>query len=516
MNLINEGEKMMNNVKKEFPKNFLWGGATAASQVEGGFDKGNRGLSTSDMVAYKKRTGVNDNMKFNVTGEELDKYLKNPEEYYFPKRKGSEQYDHLEEDIRLLGEMGLRVYRFSISWTRLFPTGEENEPEVDGVAFYDKLFDLLEKYNIEPMVTMTHYEYPINLVKKINGFESRKMIDYYLKFAEFLFKQWGTRAKYWIPFNEMNMTLINSYTGAGVLEDRSKYENPMQRVYQASHHQLIAAAKATELFHKFVTPVNPEAKIGNMIARIENYAGTVKPVDQYMALHDDEINLMYPEVLIRGKYPNYMWRFFEENGFELEITDEDIDILKNNTQDFISFSYYMTYIVQEEEGKAHTSGNVIGSIMNPYLELSEWSWPIDPMGLRITLNRLWDKFQVPLFIAENGLGAIDELTPGGKIHDPYRIDYLDKHFQAIREAIADGVEVFGITTWGIIDLVSAGTSEMSKRYGVIYVDADDEGKGTYKRLTKDSYDWYKKVISTNGASLGEGAAVAVPSTIEEV
>lgn len=505
-----------NNVRTSFPENFLWGGATAASQVEGGYDRGGRGLSTSDMVAYKPRTGKNDNMKFNVTGKELDKYLEHPEDYYFPKRKGSQQYDHLEEDIRLLGKMGLKVYRFSISWTRLFPTGEEDSPLIEGVKFYDKLFDLLDKYHIEAMVTITHYEYPIHLVQKINGFESRKMIDYYLKFAKFLFKRWGKRAKYWIPFNEMNMTLISPYTGAGVLEDRSKYKNPTQRAYQASHHQLVAAAKATKLFREIVLPVNPDAKIGLMIARIENYAGTVKPVDQYMALHDDEINLMYPEVLIRGKYPNYMWRFFEENNFELETEPEDFDVLEKNTLDFISFSYYMTYIVQEEKGKTHTSGNVIGTIMNPYLELSEWSWPIDPMGLRITLNKLWDKFQVPLFIAENGLGAKDEIASDGKIHDIYRIQYLDKHFQAIREAITDGVPVFGITVWGIIDLVSAGTSEMSKRYGVIYVDADDAGNGTYQRKTKDSYDWYKKVISTNGKSLGSGAAVAVPSVLDDL
>lgn len=506
----------MNNVQKEFPENFLWGGATAASQIEGGFDQGGRGLSTSDMVPLKKLEGKNDNMKLDVNGAQLEEYMAHPEKYYFPKRKGSEQYTHLEEDIRLLGEMGLKIYRFSISWSRLFPTGTEQEPLEEGIKFYDRLFDLLDQYNIEAMVTLTHYEYPIHLVETINGFESREMIEHYLRFAKALFERYGKRANYWIPFNELNMTLISPYTGAGVLEDRSKYENRMQTRYQAIHHQFVASAKATKLFQEIVLPVNPQAQLGIMIARLENYPGTTKPRDQFMALHDDQINVLFAEVLIRGRYPNYIWRYFEENEVTLEILEEDLALLKEYTADFISFSYYMTYVVQEEEGKAHSSGNLVGSILNPYLELTEWSWPIDPMGLRITLNRLWDKFQVPLFISENGMGARDEIADDGKIHDSYRIDYLDKHFQAILEAIKDGVDVFGITVWGIIDLVSAGTSQMSKRYGVIYVDADDYGNGTYQRRTKDSYDWFKETIASNGKNLGTGAAEAVPSVSETV
>lgn len=496
------------HAKTQFPEGFLWGGATAASQVEGGFDAGDRGLSSSDMIPFRNMENANDNMKTNVTADEMKEYLAHPDKHYFPRRKGADEYHHLEEDIRLFSELGLKVYRFSISWSRVFPTGLEDTPSEEGLAYYDKLFDLLDKYGIKSMATITHYEYPVGLIEKYNGFESREMIAQYTKFAKALFERYATRVNYWIPFNEMNMTLISPYLGAGILEENAKIKNTMALRYQASHYQLVAAATATKLFHEIVTPKNPDAKIGMMIARIENYAGTTKPVDQYMAVHDDEINLMYPEVLIRGRYPEYMWRYFDENDVTLDITDEDLDLFKHNTEDFISFSYYMTYIVQEEPGKAHVAGNVIGSIMNPYLEQSEWSWPIDPMGLRITLNKLWDKFQTPIFIAENGLGAKD-VVEDGKVHDPYRIDYMDKHFQAIREAIGDGVNVFGITTWGIIDLVSCGTGQMSKRYGVIYVDADDQGNGTYNRLKKDSFNWYHDVIESNGATLGHGAAVAV-------
>lgn len=500
-------QKHSNN---KFPDEFLWGGATAASQVEGGYDQGGRGLSTADMIPFRPMTNSNDNMKADVSSKQLDEYLENPDNYYFPRRKGSEEYSHLEEDIKLFAEMGMKIYRFSIAWSRIFPTGFEDQPSSEGLKYYDKLFALLKQHNIKAMVTITHYEYPIELTKKLNGFESREMIDLYMKFATVLFKRYANDVDYWIPFNEMNMTLINPYLGAGILEDKAKTINSMTLRYQAAHYQLVASAEANKAFREIVLPQNPKAKIGLMIARIENYPGTLNPRDQFMAFKDDEINLMYPEVLIRGQYPEYMWRYFDENDVELDITDNDIELFKNNTADFISFSYYMTYVVQEEPGEAHVAGNVIGSVLNPYLERSEWSWTIDPMGLRLTLNKMWDKFRVPLFIAENGLGAND-IVQDGKIHDDYRIDYMDKHFQAIREAIQDGVDVFGITTWGIIDLVSCGTGQMSKRYGVIYVDADDDGNGTYDRLKKDSFFWYKDVIKSNGETLGTGAAVAVPT-----
>lgn len=491
---------MKHKIQTDFPDDFLWGGATAASQFEGGFDADGRGLSTSDMVPYQEMTHANDNIKIEVSSDMLAEGLKHPEHYYFPKRKGSEHFSHMKADIALLGEMGFKVYRFSISWTRIFPTGLETTPNEKGLAFYDALFDELDRYHIEPLVSLTHYECPLHLVDTINGFESREMINHFLRFARVIFERYGHRCRYWIPFNEINMALVSPYTGCGVISDRSKYDNPLKLRYQASHHQLIASALTTKLFRDICPKT---AKIGCMIARLENYAATPSPEDQFTAFHDDELNLFYPEVLLRGEYPGYMWRYFEENGVELEIEPDDFDILKDNTCDFLAFSYYMTYLVQavESDGTPHVSGNLVGSVQNPYLALTDWQWPVDPQGLRLTLNKLWDKFRVPLFIAENGLGAQDELTADGQVHDPYRIDYLKQHFLAMQEAIKDGVNLLGITTWGCIDLVSAGTSQMSKRYGFVYVDADNAGKGSYDRYKKDSFYWYQHVIATNGKSL---------------
>ncbi|MEF2290638.1 glycoside hydrolase family 1 protein [Virgibacillus dokdonensis] len=490
---------MNQSLQTTFPKDFLWGGATAANQIEGAYDKDGKGLSTSDMAAYKDpyAGGKVDNFTFNVNSVELEEYLNHPDKYLFPKRWGIDFYHRYKEDIALFAEMGYKVFRLSISWARIFPTGLEDKPNEAGLAFYDKVFDELAKYDIEPLVTMSHYEMPLTLTQKYNGWVSRELIGLFEKFARVLFERYKDKVKYWITFNEMNMNLNSIYTGAGVLAD--KVDNVEEAAYQASHHQFLASALAV----KAAREIMPEAHIGCMINQIESYARTTKPEDQLQALKADQINMFYPDVQVRGKYPNYMVRYFAENNINLETKPEDAKILAEGTVDFIAFSYYMSHVTEARPDAAKIAGSFDSPIKNEYLELSQWDWPIDPIGLRISLNKLYDRYQKPLFLVENGLGARDELTEDGKIHDPYRIDYIKKHIIEMKEAIQDGVELMGYTTWGCIDLISCGTSQMSKRYGFIYVDQDDKGNGSLERYRKDSFYWYKDVIASNGENLGE-------------
>lgn len=484
-------------MKKGFPKDFLWGGATAANQIEGAYNIGGKGLSTSDMVAYKDPyvTGKVDNFTFNVTSIELEEYLSGETKSIFPKRWGIDFYHKYREDIALFAEMGFKVFRLSISWARIFPTGLEDKPNQEGLEFYDRVFDELAKYNIEPLVTLSHYEMPITLTQKYNGWLSRDIIPLFEKFARVCFNRYKNKVKYWITFNEMNMNLTSVYTGAGILPDTIESKE-QQAGYQASHHQFVASSLAIKAGREIM----PNAKIGCMICRLETYAKTCKPEDQLQALKEDMINLFYPDVQVRGEYPNYMKRHFEENGIEIKTEEEDFKIIKEHTVDFIAFSYYMTYLAEDRPDSKQITGQLVTVLKNPYLTLTEWGWPIDPIGLRITLNKLYGRYQKPLFIVENGLGAKDVLEDG-TVRDDYRIEYTKRHLEQIKEAINDGVDVMGYTSWGCIDLISCGTSQMSKRYGFIYVDQDDEGNGTLKRYRKDSFYWYKKVIETNGEEL---------------
>lgn len=484
-------------MKRGFPENFLWGGATAANQIEGAYNEGGKGLSTSDMVVFKDpyATGKVDNFTFNVTSKELEEYMTGKVNGIFPKRWGIDFYHRYKEDIALFAEMGFKVFRLSISWVRIYPTGMEEEPNEEGLKFYDDVFDELAKYNIEPLVTLSHYEMPIALTQKYNGWLSRDLIPLFEKFARTCFNRYKEKVKYWITFNEMNMNLTSLYTGAGILPDTVKGRE-LQSGYQASHHQFVASSLAI----KAAREIMPDAKIGCMICRLETYAMTCKPEDQLQALKEDVINLFYPDVQVRGEYPRYMKRYFEENNIVLETEEKDFRIIKENTADYIAFSYYMTYLAEDRPDSNQISGQLATVLKNPYLSLTEWGWPIDPIGLRITLNKLYGRYQKPLFIVENGLGAKDILEDG-KVHDDYRIDYMRKHLAQIKEAIDDGVEVMGYTSWGCIDLISCGTSQMSKRYGLIYVDQDDNGKGSLERYRKDSFYWYKEVIESNGEKL---------------
>ncbi|CVM96518.1 Aryl-phospho-beta-D-glucosidase BglH [Bacillus altitudinis] len=487
----------MKELKKGFSDDFLWGGATAANQIEGAYLEGGKGLSTSDFAAYKDpyEKGKVNNFTFDVSSAELTRYKEQPDEFDFPKRRGIDFYHRYEEDIALFAEMGFKVFRLSISWARIFPTGLEDKPNEEGLAFYDNVFDECAKYGIEPLVTMSHYEMPITLTEKYNGWMSRELVPLFEKYARAILERYKNKVKYWITFNEMNMNLNSLYTGAGILEDL--VDHKLQAAYQASHHQFIASA----LTVKAAKEIIPNVQIGCMINQIEAYAKTTKPEDQLQAVKSNQLNMFYPDVQARGEYPTYMVKYFADNDIKLDIEEQDEQILKEGIVDFVAISYYMSHVAEAREDAAELAGTFDSPIKNEHLELSQWDWPIDPMGLRISLIKLYDRYQKPLFVCENGLGARDTLTPDKEIHDDYRIDYLKQHIEQMKEAVKEGVDLMGYTPWGCIDLISCGTSQMSKRYGLIYVDQDDRGNGSLNRYKKDSFYWYKKVIATNGEDL---------------
>lgn len=487
----------MKELKKGFSDDFLWGGATAANQIEGAYLEGGKGLSTSDFAAYKDpyEKGKVNNFTFDVSSAELTRYKEQPDEFDFPKRRGIDFYHRYEEDIALFAEMGFKVFRLSISWARIFPTGLEDKPNEEGLAFYDNVFDECAKYGIEPLVTMSHYEMPVTLTEKYNGWMSRELVPLFEKYARAILERYKNKVKYWITFNEMNMNLNSLYTGAGILEDL--VDHKLQAAYQASHHQFIASA----LTVKAAKEIIPNVQIGCMINQIEAYAKTTKPEDQLQAVKSNQLNMFYPDVQARGEYPTYMVKYFADNDIKLDIEEQDEQILKEGIVDFVAISYYMSHVAEAREDAAELAGTFDSPIKNEHLELSQWDWPIDPMGLRISLIKLYDRYQKPLFVCENGLGARDTLTPDKEIHDDYRIDYLKQHIEQMKEAVKEGVDLMGYTPWGCIDLISCGTSQMSKRYGLIYVDQDDRGNGSLNRYKKDSFYWYKKVIATNGEDL---------------
>ncbi|HEL1768013.1 TPA: 6-phospho-beta-glucosidase [Streptococcus suis] len=482
---------------KQFPKGFLWGGATAANQYEGGWNLGGRGPATSDTYIAVDPDKRKDMSHFGKPVSRADvEFALADQEGLYPKRWGSDFYHRYKEDIALFAEMGFKTFRLSIAWSRIFPKGDELEPNEEGLAFYDAVFDELNKYGIEPLVTLSHYEFPLHLALEYGGWKNRKVIEFFVRYAETVFKRYQGKVKYWLTFNEINILGMVGYLSGGLLFEDGK--NDLEAMYQAVHHQFIASSLATKAAHE----IDPKNKVGCMLARMENYAATCNPDDVLVALKKDQENLFYTDVQVRGAYPSYMKRFFKENNIQVVFEPGDEAILKQYPVDFMSFSYYMTSITRAlpDKDKA-TAGNLILGEANPYLEASDWGWQIDPVGLRITLNKLYDRYQVPLFIVENGLGALDKVEADGSIEDSYRIAYLEKHIQQMYEAIEDGVELMGYTPWGCIDLVSASTSEMSKRYGFIYVDADDQGKGSFDRSRKASFYWYKDVIASNGANV---------------
>lgn len=471
-----------------FPKNFLWGGATAANQCEGAYDEGGRGLANVDVIPHGSE-------RWKIASGERQMF-DFEEGYYYPAKEAIDMYHHFKEDIALFGEMGFKTYRLSIAWSRIFPKGDEEEPNEEGLKFYEALFKECHKYGIEPLVTITHFDCPMHLIKEYGGWRNRKMIDFYKNLVTVLFTRYKGLVKYWLTFNEINMLIHAPFMGAGICFEEG--EDRYQTLYTAAHHELVASAWATKIGHK----IDPENKIGCMLAAGSYYPYSCRPEDVFAALKDNHKNYFFIDVQSRGAYPNYALKEFERNGFEIPYKENDQEILKENTVDFISFSYYSSRVSAYQYESEKTAGNIFESVKNPYLKASEWGWQIDPMGLRITMNDLYDRYQKPLFIVENGLGAKDEADESGYVEDDYRIEYLREHIKAMKDAIEiDGVELLGYTTWGPIDLVSASTGEMSKRYGFIYVDKDDEGKGSLRRSKKKSFEWYKKVIASNGEDL---------------
>ena len=400
----------------------------------------------------------------------------------------------------MFGEMGFRTFRMSIAWSRIFPDGDEAELNEEGLRFYEDVFRECHKYGIEPLVTITHFDCPIHLIKKYGGWKNRKLIEFYKNLVTVLFTRYKGLVKYWITFNEINMILHLPFMGAGLLFEEG--EDQTAAKYLSAHHELVASAWATKIAHE----IDPENKIGCMVAAGDYYPYCSLPEDVWAAKEKDHENLMFIDVQARGYYPGYAVKLFERMGLDLGITEEDRRILRENTVDYVSFSYYSSRCITTQEGVGETTGNAFKGTRNPYLKVSEWGWQIDPLGLRITLNSLYDRYQKPLFIVENGLGAKDELVEDGQgsytVDDQYRIDYLRAHIQAFKQAVEeDGVELLGYTPWGCIDLVSASTGEMAKRYGFIYVDRDNQGNGSLKRYKKRSFEWYKKVIASNGEEL---------------
>lgn len=479
-----------------FQKGFLWGGATAANQYEGGWNEGGKGPSVPDHV----RGGT-------VTTPRLwDKQI-DPNVYY-PSHQAVDFYHHYEEDIDLMGEMGFKCFRLSINWSRIYPTGMEDKPNQEGIDFYHKVFKRCKENGIEPLVTLSHYELPWGLSEKYDGWYGREVIDYFVRYAKTCFEEYKDEVKYWLTFCEINigMNIFGKIMSLGMQGEDGKSMFPLEggdtelnRVMNALHHQFVASAKAVIAGHK----INPDFKIGNMIAGSLPYSYTCDPEDVRMA--DDAFNMtnfFCGDVQVRGHYPYYAKRYFKEHNIVLDMQPGDEELLAEGTVDFYSFSYYTSCCVSNDPNVTEKAGgNMLTGIRNPYLETSDWGWQIDPTGLRTYLNRVYGRYEIPLMVVENGIGANDERGEDGKFHDTYRIDYLRKHIAAMKEAVEDGVDLMGYTMWGCVDLISASTGEMKKRYGFIYVDRDNDGNGDFHREKKDSFNWYKKVIASNGEDL---------------
>lgn len=475
--------------KYTFPEGFLWGGATAANQIEGGFNEGDKGLNIADVLpGGKERMSILQEPGFDFEIKE---------EKHYPNHEAIDFYHRYREDIALFAEMGFKVFRLSIAWSRIFPNGDEKEPNEEGLEFYDKVFDELLKHNIEPVVTISHYEMPLHLVKHYKGWKSREVVDFFEKYVQTIFDRYQYKVKYWMTFNEINSGLMMPIMGLGfsIQHEQDKY----QSTFQALHHQFVASAKAVKLGHEMM----PDAQIGCMVIYAPVYAYDSNPENVMFAGNESRLfNNFCTDVQVRGKYPAYIDRYFSENDIQLNIEEGDLEIIEEGTVDYIAFSYYMSRTEAKDKSSFDcTTGNIMEGVKNPYLKASDWGWEIDPIGLRISLNELYDRYQIPLFIVENGLGAYDKVEGDGIIQDDYRIDYMKDHIEQMGEAIKDGVDLIGYTSWGCIDLVSASTGQMSKRYGFIYVDREDNGNGTLDRKRKKSFDWYKNVIDTNGKEL---------------
>lgn len=487
-------------MKSYYPKDFLWGGAIAANQAEGAWNVDGKGMSVADVARFKPSISVEDyKSQWHVSLEDIATAKETDDVVYYPKRRGIDFFHRYKEDIALFGEMGFKVLRVSIAWTRIFPNGNEAEPNQKGLDYYRDLLETLRAHNIEPLVTLSHYEMPLYLVENYDGWVSRDVVGFFTKFSETVFREYKDLVTYWLTFNEIDSVFRHPFTTVGVVEEKYADKKASEEaIYQALHHQFVASAEATKLLREII----PGAQMGAMLTKTMTYAETCDPDEVLMAQKANRDNHFYADVQIFGEYPKHVLNYFEENGFKIDRTEEDLQLLKDYTVNFLSFSYYMSMVVSKNASQREkVGGNLMTGVKNPYLNTSEWGWQVDPVGLRISLIDLYDTYRIPLFIVENGIGSTDVLTEDGTVIDDYRIAYFRDHFEQMNLAIKDGVELMGYTSWGCIDIVSASTSQMTKRYGFIYVDADDLGNGTYDRFKKKSFHWYKDVIETNGASL---------------
>lgn len=480
----------MSNETLNFPEDFLWGGAIAANQAEGAWNLDGKGISVADINEYVFNEDMRKMYNIELT-RDYAVQAKDDKDGVFPKRTGIDFYHTFREDLALLKAAGLKTFRTSISWARIFPDGDNTSPNEAGLKFYDELIDEIIKNGMEPMITLAHYEMPLNFALKYNGWKNRQLVDFYFNFARTCLDRYHDRVKYWIPFNQINLIRYESFNHLGIFEDEGTYLE--QDKYQGVHHELVASA----MVKKYAASLDGDIKIGMMLYTDFAYPETTSPEDNFATWQKNQYEVYFADVLLRGEYPGYIKRFFKEKNIVLSITDEDKALLKN-TADFMTFSYYTTYVSNAEIAHQFRGNNK----RNPLLSQTPWGWAIDPVGLRYVLNFFWDRWQKPIMITENGIGCFDELV-NETVEDDYRIAFFRDHIRSVGEAIADGVEVLGYYMWSPIDIVSCSSNQMSKRYGLIYVNLDDLGRGDGKRFCKKSYYWYQRLIATNGKSLKE-------------
>lgn len=471
----------------EFPKKFLWGGAIAASQIEGAWREDGKGIGICDLFIYDPEKDISSLHTSHMSKSQVD-FAINDKNGYYPKRQGIDFYHTYKDDLKYLKEMGFKTLRFSINWCRIFPNGDDTNPNELGLQFYDNFIDEVIKNGMEPIVTMLHYEIPVEITKLYGGWHNKKVISLFEKYGKTLLDRYGDRVTYWIAINQINLLHIEPFNSLGICQD--SVENYDEAAYQGIHNQMVATAMIKEYSNKKY----PKCQIGTMLADLTAYPETSSPDDVVLSLHHNRMSYYMTDVQFRGQYPQYILRYFQEKDYKIEISEVEEKILKENTLDFLAISYYFSQMVSFEK----LGEDYINSVKNPYLKTNPWGWNIDPKGLYNCISQYWDRYQKPIMIAENGFGQYDVLTSDKKVHDDYRIDYLKQHILQLKECIKDGVDVFAYCSWGPIDLVSASTQEMEKRYGFIYVDYDNEGHGSGERIRKDSFEWYKKVIASNG------------------
>lgn len=494
--MLNCLKKRVNKLGKNeydyFPKNFLWGGAIAASQADGAFDIDGKKPNSSDVQPYLKGMSNVEIQELEKQGMTLAEVKKNLTDtaHYFPKRQGIDFYHTYETDLELVAEMGFKTFRTSIDWSRVFPNGDDTQPNEVALAHYERMILKMKELEIEPIITMLHYETPTNITLKYGGWQNKAVIEMFERYGKLLLDRFGSKVKYWIVINQINMIQIEPFLSLGMCKDQ--FQNVEEAEYQAVHNQMVASAK----IKKYATTLKEDLEIGTMVADGTAYPFSCKPDDVVLAMQHNRMQYFFTDVQFRGEYPQYAWNYFKENQFDLKVSEQELQLLKDYPLDYLAISYYFSQMVDSVKNT-----NKPESITtNPYLEANPWGWNVDPQGLYHTLSHYWDRYQKKIIIAENGFGMYDKLEDG-QIHDAYRTNYLGKHIEQVGRAIHDGAEVIAYCAWGPIDIVSCSSQQMSKRYGFIYVDLDDEGKGTGKRIKKDSFNWYQNVIATNGAEI---------------